>query len=118
MSGSGDGASLVWQVTNADRLTITPDVGAVSGASGQWGLDFMCECDVHGFLPVVQYYCMNGYSEYHSGPISFLDFAPVLHFIARITRSGNPSRPARECSEARFANCCSHFEYNLNCRKP
>lgn len=161
VSGNGEGASLVWQVTNADRLTITPDVGAVSGAggttavhpavtttytlqvendegndsatvivavgaiepagdqaygdvpaglparlsvglvedpgrtwmrdsgvawdmryhyfvkgwrdnwgwdatnSGQWGLDFMRECDDHGFLPVVQYYCMNGYSDYN-----------------------------------------------------
>lgn len=33
--------------------------------SGQWGLDYMKECDAHGFIPVVQYYCMNGYSGYN-----------------------------------------------------
>lgn len=27
--------------------------------SGQWGLDFMKECDAQGAIPVVQYYCMN-----------------------------------------------------------
>jgi hypothetical protein len=160
VADSGDDAALVWQVSNADRLTITPDVGVVSGAggsvrvspaatttytllaenahgsdsatvsvavgttepgggqargdvppglparlavglvedpgetwmrdsgvawdmryhyfvrgwrdnwgwdptnTGQWGLNFLNECDAQGFLPVVQYYCMNGYSNY------------------------------------------------------
>ncbi|MFZ1984624.1 MAG: hypothetical protein WAU91_09450 [Desulfatitalea sp.] len=160
VSGSGGSVALAWQVSGADRLTITPDVGTVSGASGstsvhptvtttytllaenaqgsasatasvavgttapaggqaygdvpaglparlsvglvedpgetwmrdsgvawdmryhyftkgwrdnwtwdptnsgQWGLDYMNECDEHGFLPVVQYYCMNGFSGY------------------------------------------------------
>ncbi|WLT30997.1 hypothetical protein [Geothrix sp. PMB-07] len=27
--------------------------------SGQWGLNFMKECDAMGAIPVVQYYCMN-----------------------------------------------------------
>ncbi len=35
--------------------------------SGQWGLRFLNECDAQGFLPVVQYYCMNGYSGYDEG---------------------------------------------------
>ncbi|MDA8139200.1 MAG: hypothetical protein M0036_11165 [Desulfobacteraceae bacterium] len=33
--------------------------------SGQWGLAFMEECDKSGFIPVVQYYCINGYSNYN-----------------------------------------------------
>ena len=32
--------------------------------SGQWGLGYLNECDAQGFVPVVQYYCMNGYSNY------------------------------------------------------
>lgn len=160
VSGSGDNVMLRWQVRDADRLTITPDVGTVSGASGnttvypaaattylllaengqgsdsatvhvamgpaepaggqaygdvpdglparlsvglmedphqtwmrdsgvawdmryhyftkgwrdnwgwdstnsgQWGLDYLNECDAHGFIPVVQYYCINGYSNF------------------------------------------------------
>jgi len=35
--------------------------------SGQWGLGYLRECDAQGFLPVVQYYCMNGYSSYDEG---------------------------------------------------
>lgn len=27
--------------------------------SGQWGLDYLRDSDAHGFIPVVQYYCMN-----------------------------------------------------------
>lgn len=30
--------------------------------TGQWGLSYMQECDRQGFIPVVQYYCMNGYT--------------------------------------------------------
>lgn len=163
VSGSGADAALVWQVSGAEHLSITPGVGAVSGAtgsadvqptvtttytlraenaqgadsatvsvavgaaepaggeaygnvpaglparlcvglvedpgetwmrdsgaawdmryhyfvkgwrdnwgwdptnSGQWGLGYLEECDAHGFLPVVQYYCMNGYSGYDEG---------------------------------------------------
>ena len=156
VSGGGASASLVWQVSDADHLTITPDVGVVSGAngsavvqpavtttytlsaandqgsvsatavvavgdtepagglaygdvptglpprlcvglvagphdpwmrdsgaawdmryhyfvkgwrdnwgwdssnSGQWGLDYLNECDAQGFIPVIQSYYMNG----------------------------------------------------------
>ncbi len=35
--------------------------------TGQWGLGYLHECDAHGFLPVVQYYCLNGYSGYDEG---------------------------------------------------
>jgi len=35
-----------------------------SSNTGQWGLDYLKECDTQGFLPVVQYYCMNGYSNF------------------------------------------------------
>jgi hypothetical protein len=31
---------------------------------GRWGLAWMQQCDIQGFMPVVQYYCMNGYSNY------------------------------------------------------
>jgi hypothetical protein len=33
--------------------------------SGQWGLSYLNECHTQGFMPVVQYYCMNGYSGYN-----------------------------------------------------
>jgi hypothetical protein len=32
--------------------------------SGQWGLGYMNECDAQGYVPAIQYYCMNGYSNY------------------------------------------------------
>jgi len=35
--------------------------------TGQWGLAYLKECDTQGFIPVVQYYCMNGYSNYDEG---------------------------------------------------
>ena len=33
--------------------------------SGQWGLGYLKECADQGCVPVVQYYCMNGYSNYN-----------------------------------------------------
>jgi len=36
-----------------------------SGYDGSWGLSYFQECDKQGFLPVVQYYQMNGESGYN-----------------------------------------------------
>lgn len=35
--------------------------------TGQWGRAWMDESDSQGFLPAIQYYCMNGYSNYDEG---------------------------------------------------
>src|SRR5271157_572245 len=35
--------------------------------SGQWGLGYFQECDGQGFVPVVEYYCWNGYCNYWDG---------------------------------------------------